>query len=363
MADTGFVPKEKWKSFIEGLAKDAKVYVPCIEGETVVFQPFGHDKTLCFERPANSPPKPIIYPQSETLFQFVFKKDPEDPQKVSTELTAKTDALPTIIVGGRPCDAKGFSIYDRVFLNTDTADPYYKERREKTTIVTLACQSTYPGCFCTSLGGSPSDRTDSDVLVTEVNGGYLVEPLTEKGKSLAAKADLEDGAPYQKEAQEKQAAVEKAVKNPFGTTGKPAISKARFDDDAFWDQALAKCLSCGACTYLCPTCYCFNITDEQAINKGERVRSWDACMFPHFTLEASGHNPRPRKQQRYKNRVGHKFVWYPEKYNGAIQCSGCGRCIRYCPVSVDISEIVALLGKPAKENTEQAAKGGENVDH
>jgi sulfhydrogenase subunit beta (sulfur reductase) len=349
MAETGYVPKEEWKRFIEGLAKDAAVYVPCLEGETVIFRPYGPDRTLCFERPANSPPKSIIYPQSETLFQFTFKKDPENPQKVSTDLNANTECLPTIIVGARPCDAKGFAIYDRVFLNSDPADPYYRERREKTTIFTLACPAAYTGCFCTGVGGGPADRTGSDVIVTEVKDGYFIEPLTEKGKTVLGKAGVADGAAYKKEAEERQAAAWKTVKNPFGAAGRPDISKARFQEDAFWAETLDKCLSCGACTYLCPTCYCFNITDEQAIDKGERIRSWDACMFPHFTLEASGHNPRPRKQQRYKNRVGHKFLWYPEKYNGALACSGCGRCIRYCPASVDISEVVSRLGKSESE--------------
>jgi sulfhydrogenase subunit beta (sulfur reductase) len=287
----------------------------------------------------------VIYPQSETLFAYTFKKDEENQQKMLTELKADTQSRAMVIVGARPCDAKGFTIYDRVFLNPDYADPYYREKREKTTVVTLACQTSYPGCFCTGLGGSPSDQTGSDVMVTEVNGGYFVEALTEKGKILLSKVDLGDGANYEKEAREKHGAAERSVKNPFGKAGKPDIAKERFAEEQFWDEALEKCLSCGACTFLCPTCYCFNITDEQAIDKGERVRSWDACMFPHFTLEASGHNPRPKKQQRYKNRVGHKFVWYPEKYEGALACSGCGRCIRYCPVSVDISEIVSRLAK------------------
>jgi sulfhydrogenase subunit beta (sulfur reductase) len=343
MADTGFIPKEKWGAFIEGLASKAQVFVPCLEGEIVLFRPFGKDRTLCFERPANSPPKAVIFPQSDTLFSFKFNKDPENPQKVTVELAEHLDFPKTMVVGSRPCDAKGFTVYDRPYTETETPDPYYKGRREQTTILTMACNAPSAGCFCTGVGGGPADREGSDALIIEVEKGYLIEPVTEKGKAILGEPGVEDGSAYQAEARNKNEAVRSAVKDPFGAAGKPAISPDLFDSDEFWDKALAKCVSCGACTYLCPTCYCFNITDESTMEAGERVRSWDGCMYSHFTLEASGHNPRPAKSQRFKNRVGHKFVFYPDKYKGVIACCGCGRCIRYCPVSVDISEIVSDL--------------------
>ena len=116
----------------------------------------------------------------------------------------------------------------------------------------------------------------------------------------------------------------------------------------FWRDQSAKCVSCGACTYLCPTCYCFTITDETTGMSGRRMRSWDACMHFQFTLEASGHNPRPTKAHRLKNRVGHKFSYYPTLHDGLIACCGCGRCVKSCPVSVDIREIVQNAVAKAK---------------
>jgi ferredoxin len=346
MADTGFIPKEKWGVFIEGLAAKAQVWVPCLEDDTVIFRPFGKEQTLCFERPANSPPKGIIFPQSDNLFSFTFNKDPEQPQKVMVEIQEKLDFPKAIIIGSRPCDAKGFLIYDRPYTQTDTPDPYYKGRREQTTIVTMSCQAPSAGCFCTAVGGGPADKEGSDAVITEVEKGYFVEAFTEKGKAILQESAVGDGSAYEAEAKKKQDAVRARVKDTFGADGKPAVSPDLFESDEFWQEALAKCVSCGACTYLCPTCYCFNITDEKTFEKGERIRSWDGCMYSHFTLETSGHNPRPTKYQRFKNRVGHKFVFYPEKYNGVIACCGCGRCIRYCPMSVDISEIVSNLQKP-----------------
>ena len=358
MADTGFVPKDKWGAFIEGLSAKALLYVPCLEGDTVIFSRYGKEKELCFDRPAVSSPKSIILPQSEALFAFRFVKDPDNPQKLSIELTEDTAFPEAILLGARPCDAKGFTICDRPYIDTDTPDPYYKGRRAKTTIVTMACRSPFAGCFCTSVEGGPADTVGSDALITEVGKGYFIEALTDKGKILLQESVVEEGSAYQTEAQKQHAAAHALVKKPFGTA-KPRVSKEIFENDEFWEDALAKCLSCGACTYLCPTCYCFNITDEQATDRGERIRSWDGCMYYHFTLEASGHTPRPTKSRRYKNRVGHKFLFYPEKYDGRIACSGCGRCIRHCPVSVDISEIVANL---QRGGAGEAAKAAQDED-
>lgn len=342
MIEFGFLPKEKINTLIEALSKKFQVFIPSLEGEVILFKLYDPGKTLCLTRPANLPPKGVIFPQSDMLFKFNFQKDPENPKKVSVELKKNLEFSPIIIFGCRPCDAQGFRIYDRVYMETDTADPYYQGRRGKTIIITLACNAPSPGCFCTSLGKGPADKDGSDLIMTELDNGYFFEPITEKGKEIIKEGGFEDGTAYKEQAQKAQEKVFGLVKRPFGSIdGVPEKLLTLFDNNEFWEAEAAKCISCGACTYLCPTCYCFNITDEQVANEGERIRSWDACMFFHFTLEASGHNPRPTKHQRLKNRVGHKFSYYPKKYNGVIACCGCGRCIRSCPVSVDISEIVA----------------------
>lgn len=349
MADTGFLPKEKLKDFLDTIAKDSVVYVPVMEGETVFFKKFSKDTNVYLERPANTGPKEVIYPQCDTLLTFEYKKDPEDPKKVGIEAKADMNYPKAVVFGCRPCDAKGFTVYDRVFIDTDTADPYYKEHRDKTTIVALSCESPFSACFCTAVGGGPADKTGSDVLITEVDNGYYFEAVTDKGKALLKSASLQDGSSYKDKAEKIKNEAVKKLKNPFPEGSTEKVSQKLFETDEFWEKVATKCVSCGACTYLCPTCYCFNITDEQIQMKGERIRTWDACLFNHFTLEASGHNPRPTRFRRYRNRVGHKFSYYPEKYKGAIACTGCGRCIRYCPVSVNISEIVGYLKDPKQD--------------
>lgn len=350
MKEAGYISKDAWKPFVDSLAKRYQVYAPCKEGDTVTFQQLTGDKAVCLERPAHGAPKAAIFPQSHVLFGFAFKKDPNEPQKMDVELTAKTEAPETVILCARPCDAKGFTVLDPVYK----PDPYYNERRAKTTIISLACTNAYAGCFCTSVDGGPADKAGSDVLITELDNGYYIEAVTEKGKAALKDANLQDGAQYKEQAEKKQREAYGQVKKAFEGGKGVKIAQETFQSDQFWQDVSAKCLSCGACTYMCPTCYCFNITDETRINTGERIRSWDSCMFPHFTLEASGHNPRGIKFQRLKQRVGHKFVYYPEKY-GELACTGCGRCIRHCPVAVEISKIVALLA----DNAGKTAKGAE----
>jgi len=346
MAETGFLPKEKIESFLGAISKDALLYTPVLEGDIVIFRPFNTGNALCLDRPANSPPKSVIYPQSDVLFSYEYKKETDDPKKVSVEIATQMNYPKAVIFGCRPCDAMGFTIYDRVFIESNGPDTYYQRRRDKTTIITLSCPAPSAGCFCTALGNGPANKEGSDILMTGLENGFLLEPVSEKGKAILGMPGIEDGSQYIEEARKKQQQAHDAVKKPFPSISYTKISRKRFDLDEFWQKAVSKCVSCGACTFLCPTCYCFNFTDEQTLESGERIRSWDACMFYHFTLEASGHNPRATRFLRYRNRVGHKFLFYPEKYNGVIACSGCGRCIRYCPVSVDISEIVSQLRSP-----------------
>jgi len=359
MTELGFLKKENLVEFLKELATKSVVYVPVADDDVVAFKLFQENSTICLDRPANIPPKTVIFPQYETLLTFTFSKKEEQPDKIDVKIQEKMDFKDTVIFAARPCDAKGFTVYDRVYKDSDIPDPYYVGKREKTVIIGFSCPNVSPGCFCTAVGSTPSDKEGSDILMTEVSGGFVLEPVTEKGKAVIQSKFIEDGSKYLEEAQKKQEDVKNKVKNPFKKAGKPQISQEKFNDDSFWELALSKCLSCGACTFLCPTCYCFNITDENKIWEAERLRSWDACMFPHFTLEASGHNPRPTKFHRFKNRVGHKFLYYPEKYNGVLACCGCGRCIRYCPVSVDISKVVDELSDTNSENKTLTSNGGE----
>jgi ferredoxin len=128
----------------------------------------------------------------------------------------------------------------------------------------------------------------------------------------------------------------------------PAREIKKFLDEnfehPFWDTLHKKCLACGTCTFMCPTCHCFDIQDEVKAEDGKRMRNWDSCMFPLFTKETSGHNPRPSQKERWRQRVMHKFRYFVDNFN-AIACVGCGRCVMYCPVNMDIRKIVEDISK------------------
>ncbi|EGJ51190.1 4Fe-4S dicluster domain-containing protein [Desulfocurvibacter africanus] len=358
MAQAKFLKEADLAAWLGELAKGRKVLVPQKDGDAVVFKPWHEGVKPVLDRQATESPKKAVFPASEKLFRFSYIKDPENPGKVRVELEEPEKPEPALVFGGRPCDARGFLIFDRVYDSPKTRDSYYVARREATAFVTLACPEASNTCFCHAVGSGPADSAGSDALMTPVEGGYVLEAISPKGEELLKSPLLSDAGDKLAQAERVKAQAVESLPPAPDFAGSPEALMARFDDMGFWENASAKCISCGACTYLCPTCYCFSITDEESGMKGVRMRSWDNCMSYQFTLEASGHNPRPTKAHRLKNRVGHKFSYYPLIHKGAIACCGCGRCIKSCPVSVDIREIVTMAIEAAPTAEESAQPQG-----
>lgn len=340
MAAVKYIASEKLPEWLKALAAERRVLVPVEEGGGVVFRPYDAAKTPVFGSDATAPPKGAVFPACQELFRYEQGKDPEDPGKPTLKLIPNLEAEPTVVFGAKPCGARGFLIFDRVYQGKKFPDPYYAAAREATVFVTMACGSVENTCFCHWVGSGPADPAGSDLLLTPVAGGYTVEAVSDKGQPFLDSPLLADGSAKAAEAEEVKTRTREALGDAPDIANAPAALLSAFDDADFWRDQSEKCISCGACTYLCPTCYCFTITDEPQGMNGRRMRSWDACMHFQFTLEASGHNPRPTKAHRLKNRVGHKFSYYPTLHEGLIACCGCGRCVKSCPVSVDIREIV-----------------------
>jgi ferredoxin len=341
-----FIALDALAKAIEKLSQSMDVWVPAASGENkrgLEFMLYGPGVAPVFNRQTSMSAKKVIFPQAEPLFRFEKTKSPDDPSKLKVQIESPSVERQTLIFGARPCDARGFLIFDRVFLDGPYGDAIFRERREKSFIATLVCREGDSACFCSMVGSSPVDREGSDLWVTPVDGGYVIEALTPKAEPLLEGLGTAP-TPDQEAAASK--AEEEAAQTLMGSIevmDRVQAFKDHFGDTGFWQNAVAGCLSCGVCTFVCPTCYCFTITDEARELKGERLRSWDSCMFYHYTLEASGHNPRPTSIERYRNRVGHKFAYFPEKYDGMIACSGCGRCVRSCPASIDIRKIAHSL--------------------
>jgi ferredoxin len=280
-----------------------------------------------FVRPANSI-KECVLPRHEILYGYRFKGK-------QIELTPA--GLPTteqIILGARPCDAATLAVLDAVF-NWDFKDEFYNRRRELTTVVTLACREYDDFCFCTSVGAGPCDERGSDVLLIPVDADrFEVRCVTKKGKSLFAGV---------------AATSSESAKPPAGPPARFDIEAlgeflARGYDQPEWPAVSRRCFGCGACAYTCPTCHCFDIVDEGGASGGVRVRNWDACQFAMFTAHASGHNPRADQSQRQRQRIHHKFQFYPDKF-GELLCTGCGNCSRNCPVGMGVLPVLKAIAE------------------
>ncbi len=265
--------------------------------------------------------KGLFFPTSEPILKYKLGK-------TTAEVEDLADFAPkTVVIGARPCDVSALPALDALFT-WDYKDKFYLDRRASTTVVSMACSSFDEACFCTSVGGAPDNQAGSDLLLTKSGASFIAEPLTQKGKAVF------DAAPD----------LFTSVKDEKGEVKGPPVYFAREKikpwleknfDSPLWAEFALKCLGCGCCTFICPNCHCFDIVDEGGLKGGKRMKNWDGCQFPLFTLHTSGHNPRPDKAARWRQRVTHKFSYYVDKFN-CLSCVGCGRCIKHCPVNMDI---------------------------
>jgi ferredoxin len=288
------------------------------------------------------PPKSLMLPQSESMFTFTLAKD-SDQTGILQEV--EKDLFPRVIFSIRPCDAKSFQLLD---LNFDTAsyqDPWWVGRRQSATLVGLGCNDPCSTCFCTSVGSGPFASDGLDLLLTDVGDQFTIETITERGDQLLKKAGIEtesDEAATEATLLRQQKAHQTIKSVVYVDNLKKNSVEALFNAD-FWDRVQFSCINCGVCTFSCPTCWCFDIQDEVRKNDGVRLRNWDGCMFPLFTLHGSGHNPRGQKLQRVRQRFMHKLKYFLDKYDQGVACVGCGRCVQQCPVNIDIREVFRLM--------------------
>ena len=274
------------------------------------------------------PVKQLVFPQSEDISCF----DVSPPGNVRS---LNSDNR-VIAFGIRNCDARGIKSLDPVFEGTP-ADPHYVSRRKNIVLVGIACNKPGQFCRCTSTGGSPHGTDGFDLQLVDTGEGYNVKAITATGEELASclsgvASGQESGV--DETAGELARAAEESMQKTAIQNGE-ALERV-FEGPGFKKMALS-CIRCGTCAYVCPTCHCFDIQDVEYIRRGRRYRCWDTCMYPEYSLHASGHNPRPTRWDRWRNRMSCKF-WYIEDNWGEPGCVGCGRCVVSCPVNIDIFE-------------------------
>ncbi len=334
---------EEWTEALDCLQETYKVIVPVKDGDFHSFRSIDEGKKPDFTfRNTRLSPKFLVYPQSERMFEYALENKSPDAMILKE---ASKDYLPQAIVGIRPCDAHAFQIVRVNFDNPEYRDPWWVQRFEETTLVGLGCNGPCSTCFCASVGGGPFDEKGLDALLFDLGGSFLARALSEKGETFLDKTGKESQASESalEKAEELAEAAAEEIASEVPTESLRTKAVKEVFEAPFWEETAFACINCGTCTYLCPTCWCFDIQDEVHGSAGDRIRNWDSCMFPLFTLHASGHNPRDRKVQRVRQRFMHKLKYYVDKYDKGVQCSGCGRCVQHCPVNIDIRQVFQLV--------------------
>jgi len=340
------------REWLHGLLEANAVVAPAEEDGVVLFRRIVSADQAVVESSGKTrwSPKEFLFPRSEALYRYNFTGGTvqlEDPP-VSDEHQ--------VLFGVRSCDASGIVRLDEIFLS-GTRDRLYAARRENTTVISTACAGADPECFCTAVGYSPVGEEGSDAQLVPLDEGWLLRALTDKGRDLVGDANdgwTEATAKDGKRASELEKSVAKQIERSPVNREWSQVLEEGFEHGA-WDQLAQHCLGCSICAYVCPSCSCFDMNHEANAWCGEQCRSWDACTFPLFTHHASGHNPRATKQERYRQRVLHKFAFKVED-DDPFRCVGCGRCVALCPAGLDIVNTVAAAVEAIREEDADGAR-------
>ena len=331
---------EQLNDLYRKISSFARLVLPVKKGKDVDFALFKEGVNVSLEtlKTAKSP-KDVFFPQSENLMKF------QTADKNISVSDMKEESVPTVLFGVKACDCKGIEVLDKVFLS-DPVDSYYNAKREQTTIVTLACSKPEESCFCTTFAIDPTNPLgDASAWLTEE---YLyLQANTEKGERLIEKVqDLLQTAMESEVEEQRQKTKEILQKLPFANLDLSNFKQENLNalfDDPKWEELSEACLGCGACTFVCPTCQCYDIRDCKTKDGVIRYRCWDSCMYSDFTLMAHG-NSRTTQLQRYRQRFMHKLVYYPAQQGGLYSCVGCGRCVNKCPQNLNIVKVIKALG-------------------
>ena len=284
--------------------------------------------------------KDFFFPQTEDLVSF------KKTGKKIDIIDPRTETEDFVIFGVRACDCRSFDILDRVFL-AEPVDTYYKNRREHGTVVTLACSKPAETCFCQTFGIDPTAPA-GDVSAWMTEDAVYFNANTEKGnafvdviKALATESD--DTAVKAQKAATKEILAKLPIQN-LKTEAFGGGKTEQYFKSPEWAELSEACLGCGTCTFVCPTCQCYDIRDFDTGHGIDRFRCWDSCMYSDFTKMAHG-NPRLSQKERFRQRFMHKLVYYPENNEGIFGCVGCGRCVEKCPISMNIVKVMRTLAK------------------
>jgi len=338
------IAKERLNELYAKINESMGLFIPVKKAGEVNYAVWSEGKEVSLETLKTvKSPKNMFFPQTENMMKF--KQEGKNIEVVDVRRDYVEEGKLFVLFGVKACDYKAIEVLDKVFL-AEPIDTYYQNRRNATTIVTLACSRPEESCFCkvfdidaTAPQGDVTTWLDNEYLYWQAN--------TEKGEALTAlvKDLLEEGGEKEVEAQ-KEATKVIIDKLPFSNLDLSKFQPENLNElfeAKEWEEMSEACLGCGTCTFVCPTCQCFDIRDFKTHEGVIRYRCWDSCMYSDFTLMAHG-NSRTTQMQRFRQRFMHKLVYYPSQNDGLYSCVGCGRCVNKCPQNLNIVKVIKTLG-------------------
>ena len=352
------VAKNQVSALLAAIAQVQDLIVPIKKAGQVNFGLWSEDAEVDLETLKSvKSPKDAFFPQSETLYSCY-----REGKKLSIQ-PEELQKQPFVLFGVKGCDVKGIEVLDRVFL-AEPVDTFYQARRANGTNVAMACHEPEETCFCKVFGVDCAEPK-ADVAVWMTEESLYWKAMTEKGEKLTAQVqgvlDMEcgqrqevNGALNWETTEESELAEEKAniraivEQLPYtnlsleGWNGSATEEKFNASE---WEELYKPCLACGTCTFVCPTCQCYAIKDNDTGHGVKRYRCWDSCMYSDFTMMAHGNN-RTSQLQRFRQRFMHKLVYFPANNDGMYSCVGCGRCVSKCPSGLNIVKVIKKFQKP-----------------
>lgn len=325
-------------SLFKAIAEHQALYIPTDKGDVAEFARYTDGMKLTERYNTNRSAKDFFFPQTESLYDIRM-----NGPKLEIKDT-RQECEDFVVFGVRGCDVRAFEILDRVFL-VDPVDTYYKNRRSHATIISFACNRPEETCFCNAFGIDASDP-QGDITAWQNGDTLYLEAKTDKGADLIARlGDVlqdSDSAPVE---QVKSAVKTVMGKLPLGNTSFEGMKNSdllNHFNNKKWNELSESCIGCGTCTFVCPTCQCYDIREFDTGNGVKKFRCWDSCMYSDFTKMAHG-NPRVSQLERFRQRFMHKLVYFPDNNDGIFGCVGCGRCLAKCPISMNIVKVEKAL--------------------